>query len=202
MHPNRGFDWAGETDMLAFAAARGFAHIFVAGDGGLFVAHAPLLVTPAGRIQFHLARRNRAAGQFPGQAVLISVSARDGYHSANWYASADQVPTWHYEAVEIEGAARAIDEPELVAHLDQLSETMEGHYSPERPWTRAKMGPGKFEAMVQALIGFEVAPTAIRGTRKFNQHKRPPDLDATIAGQSGAGREDIVAAIRDVTGRA
>ena len=69
-------------------------------------------------------------------------------------------------------------------------------YSPERPWSRAKMTPGKFEGFVKAIVGFEVEPTAIRGTRKFEQHKPASDIEAAIAGQQGVGREDIVAAIR------
>jgi len=80
-----------------------------------------------------------------------------------------------------------------------LSDEMERRHSPEQPWTRAKMEPGKFEAMTKAIIGFEVDPTAIRGTRKFNQHKSGEDLAATISGQQGAGREDIVAAIEELT---
>jgi transcriptional regulator len=154
-----------------------------------------------GRVWFHVARRNRIAGQIEGKRVLISVSGREAYQSANWYASDDQVPTWHYEAVEIEGQARRLSEEELVALLDQLSDTFEGRHSPDRPWTRAKMAPGKFEAMTKAIIGFEVDPVAIRGTRKFNQHKRGEDLAATIEGQRGAGREDIVAAIGEMTAR-
>ena len=62
------------------------------------------------------------------------------------------------------------------------------------------MGPGKFEAMLRAIVGFEVDPTEVRGTRKFNQHKAADDLAATVEGQRGAGRHDIVAAISDVTG--
>jgi transcriptional regulator len=88
-----------------------------------------------------------------------------------------------------------------VALLDQLSDTMERRYSPDQIWTRAKMTPGKFEAMTKAIIGFEVEPTEIRGTRKFNQTKLGADLAATIDGQRRAGRDDIVAAIEEMTGR-
>ena len=199
MHPNRAFGWDDRQGMLDFVAERGFAHVFAAGMDGLFVAHVPVVITGEGRVQFHISRRNRAAGQFAGRQVLISVAGRDAYHSANWYASPDQVPTWLYEAVEIEGEARQLSEPELIAQVDRLTETMERRWSPDAPWTRAKMSPGKFKAMVEAIVGFEVDPRAIRGTRKFNQHKAAADVDATIAGQQGAGREDIVAAIRAIT---
>ncbi|MEO8176961.1 MAG: FMN-binding negative transcriptional regulator [Sphingomicrobium sp.] len=202
MHPNRAFDWDDRQAMLDFVAARGFAHIFAADMDGLRVAHAPVVVGDDGRVQFHMARRNRAAGQFAGHQLLISVAGADAYHSANWYASADQVPTWLYEAVEIEGEARQLSEPELVAQVDRLTEIMERRWSPDAPWTRAKLSPGKFDAMVRAIVGFEVVPRAIRGTRKFNQHKPAADIVASLAGQLGAGRDDIAAAIRGTDPRA
>jgi transcriptional regulator len=196
MHPNRAFDWVEREEMLAFVGDRAFAHVFTASDAGLFVVHVPVAVTD-GRIRFHVAKRNRIAGQIDGRPVLISVSGREAYQSANWYASENQVPTWHYEAVEIEGQARRLTEEELVALLDQLSDTFEGRHSAEQPWTRAKMGPGKFEAMTRAIVGFEVDPVELRGTFKFNQHKGGDDLTTTIEGQRRAGREDIVAAINE-----
>lgn len=200
MHPNRAFDWTDRAEMLRFVDERAFAHVFTAAEAGLFVVHVPVLVTETGRIWFHVARRNRIADHIEGRPLLISVTGREAYQSANWYVSENQVPTWHYEAVEIEGVARKLSDEELVMLLDGLSERQEGRHSPERPWTRAKMGAGKFEAMTRAIVGFEVDPTDIRGTRKFNQHKAADDLAATIEGQLGAGRDDIVAAISEMTG--
>ena len=198
MHPNKAFAWEDSEAMLRFVADRAFANVFTASDAGLFVVHVPVIVKD-GRIWFHVSQRNRIADHLEAKPVLISLSGREGYQSANWYASVDQVPTWHYEAVEIEGTARRLSDDELVELLDLLSEAMEGHYSSDKPWTRAKMGPRKFEAMTRAIVGFEVDPTALRGTRKFNQHKSGEDLAATIAGQDRAGRTDIVAAIEELT---
>jgi transcriptional regulator len=194
MHPNPAFAWTDRTEMLDFVAEHSFAHIFAASNAGQFVVHAPVLVRD-GRVRFHVSRRNRIAEQLDGRPVLINVLGRDAYHSANWYGSENQVPTWHYEAVEIEGVARKQSDEELIELLDELSGIMEKRHSPDKPWSRGKMGPGKFEAMTKAIVGFEVDPSDIRGTRKFNQHKSTDDLAATIAGQHGAGRDDIVAAI-------
>jgi transcriptional regulator len=197
MHPNRAFEWTDEEAMLRFAAEQSFAHVFTASGGELFVVHAPVVVFGR-RIQFHVSRRNRIADRLAGNPVLISVSGREAYQSANWYASDNQVPTWHYEAVEIEGRAREMAADELVGFLDRLSDTHELRVEPAGPWTREKMDEGKFEALCRAIVGFELEPTAIRGTRKFNQHKEGDDLAATIEGQSRAGRDDIVAAIHEL----
>jgi transcriptional regulator len=162
------------------------------------VVHAPVLVND-GRIWFHVARRNRIADHLEDRPLLVSVTGRDAYQSANWYVTENQVPTWHYEAVEIEGVAQRLSGDELIELLDLLSDAMERRHSPDAPWTRAKMEPGKFEAMTRAIVGFEVDPREIRATRKFNQHKTGGDLMATIEGQDGAGRADIVAAIEELT---
>ncbi|GAA4746574.1 FMN-binding negative transcriptional regulator [Sphingomonas daechungensis] len=200
MHPNRAFAWEDRDELLRFVADRAFAHVFTSSDSGLFVVHAPVLVTAEGNIRFHVARRNRVADHLGERRVLISVSGREAYQSANWYVAENQVPTWHYEAVEIEGTAQTLADEELVDLLDRLSKHFEDIHQPEKPWTRDKMEPGRFDAMTKAIVGFEVSPTGIRGTRKFNQHKSDADLAATIAGQEEAGRADIVAAIREARG--
>lgn len=200
MHPNRAFEWTDEDEMLRFVAEESFAHLFTAASGELFVVHAPVIVVD-GKVEFHVSRRNRIADKLAGQQVLISISGRQAYQSANWYASADQVPTWHYEAVEVEGVAREMAGEELVGFLDRLSDIHERRVQPDNPWKRSKMDPAKFDALTRAIIGFEVEPTAIRGTRKFNQSKGADDLAATIEGQSATGRDDIVAAIRDLTSK-
>jgi len=199
MHPNHVFAWDDGGEILDFVAQRAFAHVFTSSKAGLFVAHVPVLVTD-GCIWFHVSKRNRIADQVADGRVLISVAGRDAYQSANWYVSENQVPTWHYEAAEIEGPARQLSSDELVELLDRLSDAMETRYSRALPWTRAKMGEGKFEAMTRAIVGFAVTPDAFRGTRKFNQHKQPQDLAATVEGQRAAGRQDIIEAIGELVG--
>lgn len=201
MHPTKAFDWNDRDALLRFAAERSFAHIFTGANGALYVAHAPIDVTGGGKVRFHVARRNRIVDHLNGNGLLISIVGREAYHSANWYVSANQVPTWHYETVEIEGKARKLADEELIELLDSLSDRFETEYSPEKPWTRGKMEPGKFEAMLKAIVGFEVDPVDVRGTRKFNQHKPADDLAATIRGQQAAGRDDIVAAIKEARGQ-
>lgn len=200
MHPNPAFQWTDQEEILSFVGEQSFATIFTAASGHLYAVHAPVLVD-GGRVQFHVARRNRIAGRLAGQMVLISVTGRNAYQSANWYVTKNQVPTWHYEAVEIEGTAREMTRDELARLLDRLSDWHERRVQPGNPWTRDKLEPGRFEAMTRAIAGFEVEPAAIRGTRKFNQHKDAGDREATIKGQLQAGRDDIAAAVRDLHGR-
>ena len=191
MHPNRLFDWTDEKEMLAFVAREAFATIALPAPG---VVHAPLVVD-SNTVRFHIARRNRMADAIDGRRVVASVIGRHGYQSANWYASADEVPTWHYEVVEIEGVARQLDGADLSRQVDALSDMMEARFQPGNPWSRMKMGPGRYEAMLKAIVGFEIPIEQIRGTRKFNQHKDDANTEATLAGLRAAGMDAVADAV-------
>jgi transcriptional regulator len=196
MHPSPAFAWMDEAAMLAFIGDRGFATICIGTAEGPRVAHAPMTVTPARKLQFHLARSNRATPFVAGQRVTVSVTSLDAYQSASWYVSENQVPTWHYQAVEVEGVVRELTSDELVAQIDALSDKFERLHSPERPWTRDKLDPRRFDALLRAIVGFEIDTDSIRGTRKFNQHKSAEDKAATIAGLEGVGRFDVAEQVR------
>jgi transcriptional regulator len=195
MHPNPAFEVGDDNQLLEAAAAVGLAHIFVSAAAGPMVVHAP--VTRAGdRLQFHVARRNRAADHLDGAAVLLSIVGAHGYVSPNWYANhANQVPTWNYEAIEIEGVVTAIDDSGLVAQVDALAQSHEPRVNPAAPWSRDKMDDAVFERMLGAIRGFEVAVTAIRGTTKLSQNKTPADRSGIVAGLAACGNTPLAEAM-------
>jgi len=169
MHPNRAFAWDDREAMLALVGDVAFCTICV--DGPM-VVHAPVVVAGPDRLRFHISRSNRAAGSLDGARALVSCLGPDAYVSPDWYGTPDQVPTWNYLAVEAEGPLRRLEEAELAALLDTLSAQHEARLVPKPAWTRAKMTPGRFEAMLKAIIGYELTIEALRGTRKLGQNKR------------------------------
>jgi transcriptional regulator len=177
MHPNRAFAWDDRDEMLGFVADIAFCT--VAAEGPV-VAHAPIVVTPPDRIRFHIARGNRA--KLDGRRAIISCLGPDAYVSPDWYGTADQVPTWNYLAVEAEGPLRRLDEAELTALLDDLGAVREARLAPKPLWTRAKMSPGRFEAMLRAIIGYELLIEDLRGTRKLGQHKSEAERQGAADG--------------------
>jgi transcriptional regulator len=168
MHPNRAFAWEDRAAMLAFVADVAFCTIVV--DGPALV-HAPVIVSGSDRILFHVSRGNRAAALAPDRA-LLSCLGPDAYVSPDWYGTPDQVPTWNYLAVEAEGPLRKLDEAELAGLLDALGAAHEARLAPKPAWTRAKMTSGRFEAMLKAIIGYELRIETLRGTRKLGQTKK------------------------------
>lgn len=177
MHPSRAFAWQDRDAMLAFIGEIAFATI--AAEGPVLV-HAPVLVAGPDRLRFHVSRGNRA--KLDGKRAIVSVLGPDGYISPDWYGVDDQVPTWNYLAVEAEGPLRPLDEAGLATLLDDLSAAHEARLAPKPPWTRAKMSPGRFEAMLKAIIGYELVIEELRGTRKFGQNKDSVQRRAVAAG--------------------
>ena len=196
MHPNPGFAWEDRDEMLAFVAEISFSTIFLSSENGPRVAHVPVTVEAPDRLRFHLARSNRAASGLDGSEVLLSCLGPDAYVSPDWYGTPDQVPTWNYLAVECEGTARQLGEDDLVAQLDRLSAAHEARLAPKTPWTRAKMTPSRFEAMLRAIACYEIQVRELRGTRKLGQNKKPAERDGALAGLAAAGRTDMAELMR------
>ena len=200
MHPNRTFDWTDRDAMLAFVAEVSFAHLFAATPEGPRVAHAPVVVTREGNLRFHLARSNRLAKHIDGLTALVSIAGPEAYISPDWYGTDDQVPTWNYMAVEIEGPVRRLGETELVSLLYDLSAAYEARLLPKKPWTRAKMTPGRFDGFLKAIHAYELKVDALRGTAKMGQNKSVPEMLGAADGLEARGRADVAALMRRYAG--
>lgn len=188
MHPNQAFRFDSDAAMLDWAVARSFAHVLAATPEGPMVAHAPIVRSSDNAVRFHLARPNRIVPLLDGARVLLSISGTDGYITPNWYADpTQQVPTWNYVAVELEGVCHTLGENGLVDLLDALAAAHEPRVIPENPWTRAKMDDARFRAMLRAIIGFEVTIDAIRGTNKLGQNKSAADRAGAVDGLAHSG---------------
>lgn len=178
LHPNPLFRPDPAT-LLDQAAAIGFAHLFVTTASGPMVAHAPVTRHGA-NLRLHLARANPVHPHLNGARILASVAGPDGYVSPNWYERpGNQVPTWNYVAIELEGIARALPEAELLEQLDALADR---HEPRPGPWTRAKADPAVIAAMLRAIEGFKIEVVAVRGTTKLSQNKSAADRAGVAAG--------------------
>ncbi|NNM76957.1 FMN-binding negative transcriptional regulator [Sphingomonas sp. ID1715] len=196
MHPNRAFHGQDDEEGLALAERLAFAHIFAVPEGRPMVVHAPIVRASKRAFRFHLARGNRMTQHLDGATVLLSLVGAQGYITPNWYAQPpDQVPTWNYIAVELDGTARLLPDEALIEQLDRLAEVHEPGLSPA-PWTRGKMAPAKFEAMHRAIAGFEVEIDSVRVTRKLSQNKPDQDRAGVIAGLIASGNLSLAQAMR------
>jgi transcriptional regulator len=197
MHPNSGFAWTDRSAMLGLARQQGFARIFAQTPDGPRVAHVPIFVQSERTIRFHLANGNALARTIAGATALVLVEGPNAYVSANWYHDVrGAVPTWNYVAAEFEGPVNALDRQALIALLDDLSAHLEPKVGED--WTRAKMEPKRFEAMLNAITAFELDIVEARGTRKLSQNKQQAEAARLIAGMERNRATDMADAMRAV----
>lgn len=175
MHPAPPFRVTDAEALIAHLTAQPFMGVFAAGEAGLRIAHAPVVVRRDGEgvaLDFHLSRNNVLAQIFARGAPALAVSqGPDAYVSPDWYERPDQVPTWNYLTVEAEGEVAPLGEADLIQILDDLSAQAEARLAPKPPWTRHKMSPGRFEAMLAGIQGFRLRPHRLEGTYKLSQNK-------------------------------
>jgi transcriptional regulator len=198
VHPNAAFRWDDRDAMRAFAAEIGFGMLFLTTPDGPRVAHAPFVFLDEDRIAFHLARGNAITKYLDSAESLFVVNGPDGYISPDWYGIDDQVPTWNYVALELQGMARKMDEAALIAQADVLSETNERRLLPKPMWTRDKMPDGLFDKMLRGITGFELEITAWRSTVKLGQNKSIEVRMAAADGAEVAGNRAIAHLMRNL----
>lgn len=171
MHPDPKFRWEDRDAMRGFIAEIGFGTLFAATADGPRVAHVPAIFVDDDRIGFHIARGNGIARHLDGATALFSVHGPDAYISPDWYGLEDQVPTWNYLAVELEGRVTRMDRAALLDQIDRLSAARETRLAPKPVWTREKMTPGTVDKMLSAISGYTLEIVAWRGTKKLGQNK-------------------------------
>jgi transcriptional regulator len=194
MHPNRKFQIAEREEMAALVREIGFGTLVVHSAQGLRAVHVPVLLDGA-RLRFHVSRGNAVYAALAGICeALFVVNGPHAYVSPDWYGLDDRVPTWSYVAVELSGAAQPLGESELVRLLDEMSAANEARLAPKQAWTRDRMTPGRFEGLLKAIAGFEMAITEWRGTKKIDQDK-PPEVRVRLAEALAARGETEMAAL-------
>lgn len=192
-----------DEEALAFAGRRGFGTLIAADEEGPRGSHVPFVVGRRGEevvVQVHLTARNPLVALADGRRrFLLVVAGPDAYVSNDWYASADNVSTWLYQAVHLSGVAHRRGFEENRPHGDVLLAVSEERLAPKESWTLAGMEPVKREAMLRAVTVLDLHVDRIEGQNKLNQHK--PDADHVavadrLASSAATPSSDLAAAMK------
>ena len=132
-----------------------------------------------------------------GAEVTAAFHGPDAYVSATIYEGpVEQVPTWNYVALELEGRVRRMDQDGLRALLDGLSARHEERIADGAPWTMDKMPESQLRQMMGAIVGFEMEVLAWRPTFKLSQNKPADERTRVAAGLEAEGSPAIAELMR------
>jgi len=204
MHPNSAFRHPDRALLESLVEEVGFGMVFAATPDGPRVAHVPLLWTGANdsgaALQFHLARGNALTRHLDGATALVVVNGPDGYISPRWYpdGGADQVPSWNYAAVELEGRVRRMDDDGLLGQVIALSDKHEARIAQGEPWTIDKLSDLRRIGLLKAIVGFELEVQGWRETLKLSQNKGAESAAALADGLEAEGAVAIAHLMRSL----
>lgn len=176
------------------------------------VDHVPMLLDRGagrcGRLRGHVARANPVVRHTPdGAEVLVVFGGADAYVSPSAYPSkrvdGRVVPTWNYAVVHARGPLRWFDDRDrLHALVSALTDRHEAG-RPE-PWAVTDAPADYVEAMLRAIVGFEIDIEVLEGKFKASQNRAeadregvrrqlaaaqaPDDLDELVRSPSSGGR--------------
>jgi transcriptional regulator len=178
------------ADVLQQAMQRiGFATLVTQ---GLQANHLPML-PEGGVLRGHVARANPVWNDGNSEALAIFLGPH-AYVSPSWYpgkaATGKAVPTWNYLTVHARGNIRWIQDAEwLRAHVTALSDS---HEAPrDEPW-KVSDAPGSYiDAMLRAIVGFELTITGLEGKWKLSQNRDTADRAGVREGLQQDGHEDV-----------
>jgi transcriptional regulator len=155
------------------------ATLVTQGEQGLQASHLPLLLDPdageQGALLGHFARANPQWRDLAaGAEVLVIFPGASAYVSPGYYPSKARdhkaVPTWNYVSVHAWGRAETFDEP---ARLRELVGRLSAHHesAQAQPWSLDEAPADYLDAMLRAIVGFELPIQRIAGKRKMSQNQ-------------------------------
>ncbi|WP_121061277.1 FMN-binding negative transcriptional regulator [Chachezhania antarctica] len=202
MHPNPVFKTAGDERNLGFALARGFGMLAVSDPRGgpPLLSHIPFSMSEDGAaLELHLVRSNPIARAVTGTCpARIAVSGPEGYISPDWYGMPDQVPTWNYVAVHVDGVLERMEDGALRGVIDRLSAVFENRLAPKTPWTLEKTDPEITEKLMRMIVPYRLTITGLDGTWKLSQNKADAARIGAADGAEETGAGELAALMRDL----
>jgi transcriptional regulator len=181
--------------------------VLITQHNGLDANHLPFLFDAAqdslGRLSAHIARANPLCATPNGSEVLVVFRGEAGYISPNAYPSKHethrQVPTWNYEVVHVHGKLTVRDDAKFVRGVvGRLTKIHEATQS--QPWKMSDAPADYLEAMVQAVVGVEIAITRIEGKSKMSQNKEPRDQQGVVHDLQARGQHALADAVAKANG--
>jgi transcriptional regulator len=159
-----------------------FATLISEGDEGLIISHLPLLLTLESKKHFllgHCAKANPHWRQF-NKKVTVIFQGPHTYISPAWYVPKEEnVPTWNYVAVHVEGLPTVIEDPRAAfSVLDKTVQFFENEY--QTGWNLPSEQNNKISAMLNAIVAFKIEIVKIDAKFKLSQKQESADRENVI----------------------
>ena len=178
------------SEILRFMEENSFAILVNQSNSKINATHIPLFIEKSDENQLilsgHISKLNPQSENFAENgAVLAIFSGAHSYISSSWY-DYEEVPTWNYLAVHVEGKIEILNEEQKLLHLENLVNKYEKNS--ENPISTQSLSK---ETMSQAngILAFNIIVTNIDAVKKLSQNKSENNKKSIISHLEKSGEE-------------
>jgi len=136
----------------------------------------------------HIQRKTDHCKAFEqNQQVLAIFTGPHAYISASWYTNPQTASTWNYMAVHARGQLRFLADEALFQVLEET--TLHFENNPASPALVSQMPKDYMEAMMKAIVAFEIEVTALDHVFKLSQNRDQASFERIIRELKAQGGE-------------
>lgn len=166
-----------DQDLLRkIISENGFA-LLISDKDKLAATHSMFLLNENGGdfyLETHISKANFQAKVLKdGDEVLCDFLGAYSYISSSWYDHKN-VSTWNYEAVQIRGKVKLMNDDELYEHLRKL--TFKYEKTQKCPMLVENMGDEYVKNEMKGAFGIHIFPTEIFIVNKLSQNRNESDF--------------------------
>ena len=148
----------------------------------LAATHAMFLLNENGGnfyLETHISKANFQAKVLKdGDEVLCDFLGAHSYISSSWY-NHQNVSTWNYEAVQVRGKVKLMNDDELYEHLRKL--TFKYEKNQKCPMLVENMGDEYVRKEMKGAFGIHMGPTEIYVASKLSQNRNEANAERIIS---------------------
>ena len=170
-----------DQDLLRkIISENGFA-LLISDKDKLAATHSMFLLNENGGdfyLETHISKANFQAKVLKdGDEVLCDFLGAHSYISSSWY-NHQNVSTWNYEAVQIRGKVKLMNDDELYEHLRKL--TFKYEKNQKCPMLVENMGDEYVRKEMKGAFGIYIFPTEVFIVNKLSQNRKEEDFKNII----------------------
>lgn len=178
------------SEILRFIEENSFAILVNQSNSKINATHIPLFIEKSDENQLilsgHISKLNPQSKNFAENGTVLAIfSGAHSYISSSWY-DYEEVPTWNYLAVHVEGKIEILNEEQKLLHLENLVNKYEKNS--EKPISTKSLSK---ETMSQAngILAFNIIVTKIEAVKKLSQNKSENNKKSIISHLEKSGDE-------------
>ena len=178
------------SEILRFIEENSFAILVNQSNSKINATHIPLFIEKSDENQLilsgHISKLNPQSENFAENGSVLAIfSGAHSYISSSWY-DYEEVPTWNYMAVHVEGKIEILNEEQKLLHLENLVNKYERNS--EKPISTKSLSK---ETMSQAngILAFNIIVQNIDAVKKLSQNKSENNKKSIISHLEKSGDE-------------